>query len=307
MIDEDVINEFKTKRYRINPNLLKYYDNKEGKRFNKEFYEYIMDRYDDSTSFRESLCRIILGIDVHPKCPICGNPIPFKWSLNYKIFNDCCSQHCNNIYLNKLGKLNNKESIRKASKSRLKTLKEKYSVENSFQLESSKEKIKESNLKKYGIYPYSKSNNFKQFIKENILSINDKRNKTKKINNSFNTSNTEDKIYELLSQYYEVQRNWNKDLRYPWMCDFYIKNLDLFIECNFHWTHGGHPFDPTSIKDQVKLEQWKSKGTKYYVNAIKTWTTRDVNKRNKARKEGLRYVELWSYEGAMKYINENLL
>ena len=38
----------------------------------------------------------------------------------------------------------------------------------------------------------------------------------------------------------------------------------MFIECNFHWTHGGHPFNSNSIKDQVKLEQWKTKQTKYY-------------------------------------------
>ena len=102
MTDKDIIEEFKTSRYRINPNLLKYYENKEGKRFNNKIYEYIINRYNDSESFKESLCRIIFGIEIHPKCPICGNLIPFKWSLNYKIFNDCCSKHCNNIYLNKI-------------------------------------------------------------------------------------------------------------------------------------------------------------------------------------------------------------
>ena len=35
----------------------------------------------------------------------------------------------------------------------------------------------------------------------------------------------------------------------------------------------------------IKLEQWKAKQTKYYNNAIKTWTKRDVEKRNKAKEE----------------------
>ena len=48
MTDKDIIEEFKTSRYRINPNLLKYYENKEGKRFNNEIYEYIINRYNDS-------------------------------------------------------------------------------------------------------------------------------------------------------------------------------------------------------------------------------------------------------------------
>lgn len=29
-----------------------------------------------------------------------------------------------------------------------------------------------------------------------------------------------------------------RDPRYPFFCDFYVRSLDLFVECNFHWTHG---------------------------------------------------------------------
>ena len=113
-------------------------------------------------------------------------------------------------------------------------------------------------------------------------------------NNTFNTSKEEDEVYEFLSQYIDVTRQFNGSSKYPFCCDFYIEDLDMFIECNFHWTHGGHPFDPSSIKDQVKLEQWKAKQTKYYNNAIKTWTKRDVEKRNKAKEENLNYKEFWS-------------
>ena len=113
-------------------------------------------------------------------------------------------------------------------------------------------------------------------------------------NNTFNTSKEEDEVYEFLSQYIDVTRQFNGSSKYPFCCDFYIEDLDMFIECNFHWTHGGHPFDPSSIKDQVKLEQWKAKQTKYYNNAIKTWTKMDVEKRNKAKEENLNYKEFWS-------------
>lgn len=113
-------------------------------------------------------------------------------------------------------------------------------------------------------------------------------------NNTFNTSKEEDEVYEFLSQYIDVTRQFNGSSKYPFCCDFYIEDLDMFIECNFHWTHGGHPFDPSSIKDQVKLERWKAKQTKYYNNAIKTWTKMDVEKRNKAKEENLNYKEFWS-------------
>ena len=80
-----------------------------------------------------------------------------------------------------------------------------------------------------------------------------------------------------------------------------MKDFDIFIECNFHWTHGGHPFNPNSIKDQVKLERWKTKGTKYYDNAINTWTKMDVEKRNKAKEENLNYIEFWSFKELKEY------
>ena len=80
-----------------------------------------------------------------------------------------------------------------------------------------------------------------------------------------------------------------------------MKDFDIFVECNFHWTHGGHPFDPSSIKDQVKLERWKTKGTKYYDNAINTWTKMDVEKRNKAKEENLNYIEFWSFKELKEY------
>ena len=187
------------------------------------------------------------------------------------------------------------------------TNQERYNVDFTWQNDKVKRKInkkrKETCLNKYGVSNYALSNEYKQRIEEIVNKItNLKRN-----NHTFNTSSIEDKIYELLCPIYEVRRNWNKDPRYPWMCDFYIEGIDLFIECNFHWTHGGHPFNSNSIKDQVKLEQWKSKKTKYYNNAIKTWTERDVKKRNKAKEESLNYVELWSYEEAIEYINKNLL
>ena len=127
------------------------------------------------------------------------------------------------------------------------------------------------------------------------------RHETMKKNHTFNSSKEEDQVYEFLNQHINVIRQFDNDPRYPFNCDFYIKDLDLFIECNFHWTHGGHPFDPNSIKDQVKLEQWKARGTKYYDNAIETWTKRDVKKRDKAKEEKLNYLEFWSMKDLKEY------
>lgn len=114
---------------------------------------------------------------------------------------------------------------------------------------------------------------------------------TKKKNNSFNKSKPEEEFYTYL-----LKENTNKtifrqykDERYPFYCDFYIKEDDLFIECNFHWTHGGHPFDKNNPLDIAQLNEWKQKAetSKFYQAAIETWTIRDVKKKEIAAKNKL--------------------
>lgn len=52
-----------------------------------------------------------------------------------------------------------------------------------------------------------------------------------------------------------VKRQYKSEL-YPFACDFYIQNLDLYIECNFHWTHGGHKFDKNNENDIKQLNEF---------------------------------------------------
>ena len=116
-------------------------------------------------------------------------------------------------------------------------------------------------------------------------------------NGSFNRSLPEDKYYEkLITKYGEdgVIR-WYYDERYPFICDFYIPSEDLFIELNKHWTHGGHPFDELNLNDISKLEDWQEKAetSKYYKNAIYTWTILDVKKQEYAKKNHLNYKVIY--------------
>lgn len=84
--------------------------------------------------------------------------------------------------------------------------------------------------------------------------------------------------------------------RYPFHCDFYIKSLDLFIELNATWLHGGHWFDETDISDLTVLSNWSDKvllGHMFYSVAIDVWTVRDVKKRRTALANGLNYLVFW--------------
>lgn len=115
---------------------------------------------------------------------------------------------------------------------------------------------------------------------------------TKKKNGTFNTSGAEEKYYKSLVDIFgaeDVVRQY-RDNRYPFNCDFYIRTLDLFIELNITWTHGGKLFENTK-EDLLKLEQWqdKAKTSDFYLAAIETWTKRDVEKFRVAKENNLRY------------------
>ena len=155
---------------------------------------------------------------------------------------------------------------------------DKYGVEFSFQSENNKNKSKITCLNKYGVEYFSQSKKYRDLYK-NKEWVNNTQQKIylkHKQNNSFNTSKPEDRCYELLkSKFNDVIRNYSTDSRYPFNCDFYIPSKDLFIECHFHWTHGGTPFNKDNQKHLKQLEKWRSKNTQFYKNAEKVWTERD--------------------------------
>jgi hypothetical protein len=171
-----------------------------------------------------------------------------------------------------------------------------YGVQNYTQSEDYKqmldtiaEKSRDTNISRYGAPFYVQSDEYKQ----KVDSIKSKRNATKRKNGTFNTSSTEERIKVL--GIFEPQ--YNKDSRYPYLCDFYDKDRDLFIEVNASWVHGCHWYDIE--KDANLISSWQAKSTdsKYYSHAVKVFTQSDVKKRNTARANNLNYVILWDSDG----------
>lgn len=150
-------------------------------------------------------------------------------------------------------------------------------------------------MERYGVSRYSKTKEFKDYITSNSNEIQSKVYNTKKKNHTFKTSKPEDDFYYYLCDKYgvnDVIRQYNKDSRYPFNCDFYVKSSDLFVELNLTWTHGSMPFDETNEKCIKKLIEWeeRAKTSSYYKNAIEVWTRLDVRKINMAIENNLNYV-----------------
>ena len=105
----------------------------------------------------------------------------------------------------------------------------------------------------------------------------------------------------------DIFRNYNKDSRYPFNCDFYIKSKDLFIELNLFWTHGEHWFNKNNPKDIKLLTKLKEKETSstFIQSAIDIWTNKDVIKRETAKNNNLNYVTIWTVPEIDLYISLN--
>ena len=135
----------------------------------------------------------------------------------------------------------------------------------------------------------------------------DLQRKKKLLNGTMNTSKPEEDVYSKLKERFgeDVVRYYT-DERYPFECDFYIKSRDLFIECNFHWTHGLHPFNNNDLEDIKKLKDIKKK-QKYYINNKgkekknmyfvfeDVWTKRDPLKLKTAKINSLNYRVFYSF------------
>ena len=211
-------------------------------------------------------------------------------------------QSTNNIKKSKqtkLKKYNNENYIN--LEKRKKTCLEKYGADEIVKSEYFKEKYKQTLLNKYGV-----DNSFKIpeiSLKAHSKETQNKINETKRKNKTFNTSIPEQKSYGLLKDVFsDVIYQYKSDI-YPFACDFYIPSLDLYIECNYHWTHGKKAFE-NSFQDNQIIEKWKSKNTKFYNNAIKTWTILDVRKRTIAKENKLNYLEFWNIDELKKWLSK---
>ena len=197
--------------------------------------------------------------DQRVRCVVCGNPfvnVDVK-NITYGYSKKTCCKICER---------------KLASMSCIKHMQDVYGVDNAFQVKEVIDKLKA--------------------IKDTMQLH---RDKTRKLNGTFKTSKQEDKVYEILCEKFtkdDIVRQY-KSNKYPFFCDFYVKSLDLYIECNFTWTHGGHWFNKNSKEDLDKVVYMKSKHSKYYDNAIETWTIRDVKKRECAEKNGLNFIVFW--------------
>ena len=161
-------------------------------------------------------------------------------------------------------------------------------------------------LSRYGV---ASALSLKSSIKKShTKEVIDKINESKRKNHTFNTSKFEEEMFSYIKEKFpSVKRQYKDNIRYPWRCDFYIPELDCFIEYNGFQSHGTHPYNPKSIDDRNIVKEWNKKYNNgehvLYKRMIEGWTISDVKKRKTAIKNNLNFHEFWNLEEAKNFIN----
>ena len=148
--------------------------------------------------------------------------------------------------------------------------------------------------------------------KSNIKEYQRKARQTKIKNNTLVNSKLESMAYNLLKKYFsDIKCQWKDDEKYPYNCDFYIPEIDTWIEMQGFVTHGPEQFDENNIEHLEKVSILKQKNMAHktpnknlYFEIIKCWTELDVKKRNTAKRNNLNYKEFWNIEQLKEWLSQ---
>lgn len=249
-------------------------------------------------------------------CPSCGKETKFR-DMWYG-YNKHCSARC--IPLD--------PAIQEKMKQ---TCQERYGTDYAWQAEQTKDKIKKTMKEHFGVECYLQTDSCRKIIakvsgsnevKEKIRQTNlKKRNVTcsfqdmevirksrrARILNSNGSSLENYMMTKLNKLNIKFEPEYNLDSRYPYFCDFYIPEKDIFIELHGFWMHGRHWFDANNPEDIECLNSWieKSKTNSVYKAAIDCWTKIDIEKRNCAIENKINYVVLWNKNDVDDWLKNN--
>lgn len=272
---------------------------------------YLDNRYSDSDSYLETIYRIVNKIEYKPKCLYCGKTLQFNKKYHFMSY---CSQVCvqNSLSVKEKkrytyalhSEVQNKDIVDR----RKKTMLDRYGKEHASQVKQFMDKAKQTNIEKLGCEFTAQSDICKQKMKQTCLQrygvthnflipeVHDKIINKFLQNHNGISSKLENDFYEyLLTKFNKdhIKRQYKSEL-YPFLCDFYISDIDLYIELQGYWTHGKHPFNVNNENDLSILNEWKSHNNSHYDNAVYTWTESDVKKRTIAFNNKLNYIEIFS-------------
>lgn len=113
------------------------------------------------------------------------------------------------------------------------------------------------------------------------------------------TSNLEVRLERILNRKFQTvvskyrDERYSRDTGYQYECDFYIPELDLFIELNAHPSHFNEPYDCNNESHRILAEKYRDSDKLWDRQTYNTWVVRDAEKIKCARENNLNYVVLY--------------
>lgn len=264
--------------------------------------DYLDNRFEDSESAEETLKRIELGIEEKPLCalPGCTNHVHFIGRERGMFTKFCCPAHsaqseetrkkCKETNLEHWGT----ENVYDSEAYRQKMMEE-YGVEYVFQREDVKEKRVNTLLERYGVVSPLQSEEVRQKVYETMVE-----------NSTMQKSKAEDEFVDLIENAgYKVVRHY-KTKEYPYNCDIYIPDYDLYIEYNGSQFHNTYSYMGTQedkelinhyLKESERIKENEHRSDTQYDAMIYTWSNLDVRKRNHAQDNHLNFLEIYNKRG----------
>lgn len=152
------------------------------------------------------------------------------------------------------------------------------------------------------------SDAMKKLYLERKDEITKKITETKRKNHSFGTSREELAVLDYLKSKFVNVIHQYRSKEYPFNCDFYLKDFDIYIEYHGDWTHGGRPWDKNDNDCTKLLEKWMEHvdSSKYYRTAVYVWTELDVRKRKIANDNNLSYFTFYNFDQVKNWYENSI-
>lgn len=144
--------------------------------------------------------------------------------------------------------------------------------------------------------------------KEHIQKVID----TKRKNGTFNTSKPEKELFKFLQAYYPLTEQHKQIPNSKRNCDYYIPELDLWVELHGFHSHNYKEFEPNNpehlqelndLKRICEEKEAKKKGSGWVeAGKINVWSVRDLYKKQLLKDLGFKYYAIYDYKDFNKVL-----
>ena len=119
----------------------------------------------------------------------------------------------------------------------------------------------------------------------------------------YNSSNDEEYYWDLIKKKWpDAEKSITLDFfrnpenHRPWQIDAFVPSENMIIQFNGHIKHGRRPYNPEDPNCQADVEWLKSKKGDFYKKILYTWTELEPLKRQIAKENGYKYIEIFNMD-----------